>query len=1670
MKEENFPMIEKAPIGGNFEPTKLQTLAKEIKDFSVDIGNKIINENDLYLNTIKEKVDTFLKENKEYLLNLMINIESIFSEESLDNLAKSYDSTFNGYLDKINSNIQQNQKLINTYFDGMKGLLTDNNKVIELLKDYPVDKRLPSDLHCDDPKHCWQFTKFDDYIYNKYKTYGYYDKYHVYKAKLDNSKSFINGNLQNSILEEYSNIIYKLKGLLQTFKGNKMSDKYPEYTDLDFIDKHIKDIDVYYTRLNKYISDVKFNNNYIPKIKDYKNEKITQIDQIKTYIEQQHSVIFEKGDFVNDINNNNNDICITFRRLKTYTCTNGSVRQYWESKKYDCIVAWGYNNHNNYITLSFQSDSNFENKFKNLYSLLKNNIDSYNNKINELKKIISSTETYVLNQKKTEGYLFPIQEKINVLIPSNYSDNLINLSYNYYKKLLDNRLEDTLKNSTNKWINSFDKLAQSVNQSFSNFKYSTSEFGLVALIYEAIISQNLTKIYYDSIIEHVRSEFNYTISYYYNCLLQNITSAYQYIFNKIPTNQEGFNNIINLRKNEVNDIFNKLKKNITDSKTDTLSINRQIYVLNVSSHNFFNMNSILTKNNKEASSILKSKSLDIYKKKGKQNNEYSLACRFYLENSLNGLQIEELYQPINDKIFVTLDSERFKDLISSNWIFDQDHFINKLNLSIYNSNLEIKKSFEELKHQQYWDDLENEIKKFYTKESIAQKISEQYNTQIKEITNDKIKNINQKIQEILNNLKNHLSEQEKILLEMETKVYSKNFSKINETIKNYKDDILNNIKEMIKKIVYDFYNNMMEKAYKGRFENLNIYLDKVIEYNNTCETCKGYEALSEVYNIEEIIYEYVKDLVKEYKNLAKTIIELKRDEHIEKLNTEIGIDEIKKKIDNEINPYFSNLLNALKSVTNNNQEGIYSEYDLSDIIKNDINSAFKQNMDIINKTINEIKGDKFNVDLFGWEPFDFEDTSVFYKIGKDFESFIKQKIDIEKKDINKILKEIISNNFDNLIDNLINSFGTEFFERIMKYNENFKITSLYQNLKYSLVVSLQYYAQLYMNTKIDALTKDLKIKLYGLNNLDSITKEKNKKVLNLLESEANKFIQESKQHLMKFYKLFLKEDVSIQIFNSRILKSISSNLEEISPELEQKYEILLNEKFKNKLISSYTKVMNAKTNDMIQTINNLKESVRVMFDDLFSLDVEQILNQTNSKMNITLDSIKEYDNYFNSFKVPQDLINFINNYGKTTIQPAYIPIETLLNKETKALTLKHLNENVKDYEDYYNINEIIEKTNKTYSSLKNDNIDPIINQAKSYGTTEKEYEEILQNEINRIERRYLRRLNDEQTEEDIAEEYHEKVADKSVDDNFHKILNSIESTVNFIKSYENFDKFEEIINSNIIKLNNSYKDSQNTIDEVYKDDDIYDILNNTLQNLTNKSLNYYIEIKKSFKSLRKYIEDSIDEINNLLNKCANSTYKTFANKYEEIQKKAESIDKQQNDTQEDINKISHTSISQNTEYITDFDISTLIKKARFTFSLKTEGNGDIKKPKVEASVTNQIRPDSAKFEIYSPFGTCGRNIQRIDVKFNDVNYTTKIYFDTNSTLINVSTITDFEAYDYYIGKYKVENSDENHCNNVLGIIVCAESTCDLENPETIEYPTKKIQNRKKIEENGFIDG
>ena len=88
--------------------------------------------------------------------------------------------------------------------------------------------------------------------------------------------------------------------------------------------------------------------------------------------------------------------------------------------------------------------------------------------------------------------------------------------------------------------------------------------------------------------------------------------------------------------------------------------------------------------------------------------------------------------------------------------------------------------------------------------------------------------------------------------------------------------------------------------------------------------------------------------------------------------------------------------------------------------------------------------------------------------------------------------------------------------------------------------------------------------------------------------------------------------------------------------------------------------MNTQTADMIDTVNNLKQNIKSMIDGLFSLDIDKVLNDTNNKMNETLNSIKEYNNHFNSFKIPEELIKFLDTYGDNVIQRAYDGFETLI--------------------------------------------------------------------------------------------------------------------------------------------------------------------------------------------------------------------------------------------------------------------------------------------------------------------------------------------------------------------------------------------------------------------------
>ena len=96
--------------------------------------------------------------------------------------------------------------------------------------------------------------------------------------------------------------------------------------------------------------------------------------------------------------------------------------------------------------------------------------------------------------------------------------------------------------------------------------------------------------------------------------------------------------------------------------------------------NFFKINDVLSNNKLETDLYLQDKIGEIDKISfSKTHDEFSLTARFYLENQQSKLQVEDLYDQINRKVFVFLNLDKFEEILNENWIFDQDQFIMELN-------------------------------------------------------------------------------------------------------------------------------------------------------------------------------------------------------------------------------------------------------------------------------------------------------------------------------------------------------------------------------------------------------------------------------------------------------------------------------------------------------------------------------------------------------------------------------------------------------------------------------------------------------------------------------------------------------------------------------------------------------------------------------------------------------------------------------------------------------------------------------------------------------------------------------------------------------------------------------------------------------------------------------
>ena len=123
---------------------------------------------------------------KDNLFEIYYELTQLFSQVKLGKIDSSYEEVFNGYLNKINNDVNINKNLAEKYFNELDGIITDKNKIVALLQNIPVNKALPPTLNCYYPTHahCWKYTKFVDSIVSKFKTQIYNTKYKTFNANL----------------------------------------------------------------------------------------------------------------------------------------------------------------------------------------------------------------------------------------------------------------------------------------------------------------------------------------------------------------------------------------------------------------------------------------------------------------------------------------------------------------------------------------------------------------------------------------------------------------------------------------------------------------------------------------------------------------------------------------------------------------------------------------------------------------------------------------------------------------------------------------------------------------------------------------------------------------------------------------------------------------------------------------------------------------------------------------------------------------------------------------------------------------------------------------------------------------------------------------------------------------------------------------------------------------------------------------------------------------------------------------------------------------------------------------------------------------------------------------------------------------------------------------------
>ena len=147
-----------------------------------------------------------------------------------------------------------------------------------------------------------------------------------------------------------------------------------------------------------------------------------------------------------------------------------------------------------------------------------------------------------------------------------------------------------------------------------------------------------------------------------------------------------------------------------------------------------------------------------------------------------------------------------------------------------------------------------------------------------------------------------------------------------------------------------------------------------------------------------------------------------------------------------------------------------------------------------------------------------------------------------------------------------------------------------------------------------------------------------------LNDKLDSYFEETKNYIVKKYidDMLTSEEFEIK-FKSNVKERIKGIISGNIQNYENKYLNMMKEYIKNNFIEEYKTTLNEATKNMKEYVDQSKIELKVGLDSIFSLDSNSILANIQNKLNKTKIAVENYNEYFSTFKIPEETITFLDN-------------------------------------------------------------------------------------------------------------------------------------------------------------------------------------------------------------------------------------------------------------------------------------------------------------------------------------------------------------------------------------------------------------------------------------------